>query len=123
VIQGLARLPDLEAEQAPLPALEVSSSISFPVGSSWPASSAEESCDHRGFAKQIFPTPGRGQLTFEIDQQTLKELEPGPRQLALIPDPPPWEADPEPKLGRDTGARLSRRRTKLGISPGQASLF
>lgn len=64
-----------------------------------------------------------GQLTLGPQQLTLEETRPSPQQLALLPEPPPWEMpDTAPSI-RSAKGRLSRRRSRSGISPGQTSLF
>jgi hypothetical protein len=64
------------------------------------------------------------------NQPAIWDAEPEPRQLALIPDPDPWEADRPPPAGARPPGRAertehaSRRRRRTTIpSPGQLSLF
>ncbi len=122
----LPRLPHLEAEQAVLGGLQ-ESLVSSPAGSSQhrlivPRAFAIEA-PREPDVEESFKGTEAGQLSLESHQQILKELEPAPQQLPLLPDPAPWEADPEPQRGVPASSRLSRRRTKLGITPGQTTLF
>ncbi|MGH9197273.1 MAG: hypothetical protein ACRD1T_16230, partial [Acidimicrobiia bacterium] len=63
-----------------------------------------------------------GQLRLDQNQMELDDAEPEAVQLALFPEPPPWEAAPEEPRPTRSG-RLSRKRSRLGITPGQRSLF
>jgi hypothetical protein len=64
-----------------------------------------------------------GQLSLHgPNQMELVKASPGPVQLALLPEPPPWELPDEPAPARRPG-RLKRSRSKSKISPGQTSLF
>jgi hypothetical protein len=126
VITELPRLPHLEAEQALLVGLQ-ERLVSSPARSSQhrlivPRAVAIEAPRELD-AEESFTGPGAGQLSLESHQQMLKELKPAPQQLPLLPDPAPWEVDPEPQRGMPASSRLSRRRTKLGITPGQTTLF
>lgn len=66
--------------------------------------------------------PPPSQLTLGAEQMMLSDVEPAPVQLSLFPDPPLWEGDP-PAPAAPRRGRLARRRGKLGISPGQRTLF
>ena len=69
------------------------------------------------------PPTIHGQLTLGPQQMTLDENQPGPQQLALLPDPPPWEMPDKAPAIKPQKGRLSRRRNRSGISPGQTSFF
>ena len=65
---------------------------------------------------------GAGEPEPTGNQPAIWDAEPEPRQLALLPEPDPWEADrPAPAAGA-RGGRLSRRRSRAA-SPDQLSLF
>lgn len=67
-----------------------------------------------------------GQLSFGPQQGVLSEAELPPQQLALLPDPPPWEQDPgPPPLGRAgfKQGRMAKKHSRMGTSPGQVALF
>lgn len=65
-----------------------------------------------------------GQLVLGAPEQPeLTEASPPPVQLSLLPDPPPWELDPGPAPAALKGGRLSRRRARTGVTPGQTQLF
>jgi hypothetical protein len=67
--------------------------------------------------------PIPGQLSLHgADQLELEKPPSVPVQLALLPEPPPWELADDPVAPRRPG-RLRRRRSKSKISPGQTSLF
>jgi hypothetical protein len=66
--------------------------------------------------------PGPGQLSLINPQLELRQLEPEPQQLALLPDPPLWEKDAPSSKAKVQG-RLARKRSRERISPGQGSLF
>jgi hypothetical protein len=131
VTLGPARLPNLEAEQFQLSGLEESLMAArerliaarAPDVRLWTGPRVTEISDDQQEldGDEAHPGPGAGQLTFGSDQQILPEPEPAARQLALLPDPPPWEADPEPHPEGATSSRLSKRRIKRRISPGQPS--
>jgi hypothetical protein len=63
---------------------------------------------------------GPGQLRLGEGQTALSDLEPEPVQLALLPDPPPWEERPASTQSKRGG---SKRRTRRTISADQTSLF
>jgi hypothetical protein len=63
--------------------------------------------------------PGLDQLSFGPTQAVLPEAAPPPCQLALLPDPPPWEL-PAPPLRRPRRRSAGRRRA---MSPGQLALL
>jgi hypothetical protein len=65
--------------------------------------------------------PGPDQLSFGENQPAIWDAEPEPRQLALLPDPEPWEADRPSPAGAPPG-RLARRRARAA-PPDQLSLF
>ena len=67
--------------------------------------------------------PGAGQLNLIADQLELTQVPPAPQQLALLPDPPLWEQEPEPVATPASAGRLARKRSRARISPGQGSLF
>lgn len=66
-----------------------------------------------------------GQLSFGPEQGVLSEAEPEPQQLALLPEPPPWEQDPglPASLACLKGGRMSRKHSRAGTFPGQTALF
>jgi hypothetical protein len=66
--------------------------------------------------------PWEDQLGLLADQPKLQDVPGIAVQLPLLPDPAPWETDPYPVLPPKPG-RLARKRTRLGITPGQATLF
>ncbi len=111
-------MPGLSSEQSQLPGLEQLSGkatrLSFsPDFGIMPFQAETEEEDHR--------RPGAGQLCLESEQEALCEVLPAPRQLALLPDPPPWEDRCRPALARRRDAsNLSKRRV---AQPPQASLF
>lgn len=60
------------------------------------------------------------------NQPAIWDAEPEPRQLALLPDPDPWEADrpPPTNMTGSRGGRLARRRRRNAVPPpDQLSLF
>lgn len=116
-------LPHLFAQQGNLPSLDGLMPLpTSGTAESWPLGESTDASLATGGAAQAFRALDRDQLTLESEQGVLRELDPMPRQLGLLPDPPPWEAEgPEPSV--PSKSRLSKRRQKLGISPGQASLF
>ena len=74
--------------------------------------------------------PGAGAVA--RNQPAIWDAEPEPRQLALLPDPDPWEADRPlpagtpggPGTAEARGGRLARRRRRNAAPPpGQLSLF
>lgn len=67
--------------------------------------------------------PGPGQLHFGENQEQLTEAPVEACQLPLLPDPPVWEAEPPSFPARPRKGRLARKRSNLGLSPGQMSLF
>lgn len=69
------------------------------------------------------PKPGLDQLTFGPNQQVLTPQPPEPQQLAMLPEPPPWEMGDEPTRATTGKGRLAKRRSRAGISPGQTTLF
>lgn len=69
------------------------------------------------------PPAIHGQLTLGPQQMTLDENHPVPQQLALLPEPPPWEMPDNAPATKSQKGRLSRRRNRSGISPGQTSFF
>lgn len=72
-----------------------------------------------------------GQLTLPVSrdaphQPSIWDAEPEPRQLALLPDPEPWEAErprPPTRAPGPSGRRLARRRARAAPSPDQLPLF
>jgi len=56
------------------------------------------------------------------EQRELTEVPLPAIQMSLLPDPPLWELDPGPPPAVLRG-RLSRRRSRSGITAGQQSLF
>ena len=69
----------------------------------------------------VRPIPGQLSL-HGADQLELEKPPTVPVQLALLPEPPPWELPDEPVATRKP-ARLNRKRSKSKVSPGQSSLF
>ena len=71
--------------------------------------------------------PGAGAVA--RNQPAIWDAEPEPRQLALLPDPDPWEADRPAPTGTAgasgaRGGRLGRRRRRNPAPPpDQLSLF
>ena len=66
--------------------------------------------------------PGAGAVA--RNQPAIWDAEPEPRQLALIPDPDAWEADPPVAGPARAGGRLGRRRRRNPAPPpDQLSLF
>lgn len=67
------------------------------------------------------PIPGQLSLN-GADQLELEKTSSAPVQLALLPEPPPWELPDEPVPARKLG-RPKASRSKSKITPGQTSLF
>lgn len=59
------------------------------------------------------------------NQPAIWDAEPEPRQLALLPEPEPWEVDRPIPAGAAgaRGGRLARRRSRTAPPPDQLSLF
>lgn len=117
--QDQTRLP-IDPEQPPLPGLEGAAQPPLMARvrdelPEWPL---------RPFVVEV--EVGPDQLSMGPNQQSLSDVEPEAVQLSMLPDPPPWEMPEEgpvtPTPSGRTG-RLSKRRNKRGISPGQRSLF
>lgn len=106
------KLPSIDAEQFNLPGLQEFTTTDAWVVNPYFEPPAQEPAR---------PTPG--QLHFGPNQEPLAESEAVARQLPLLPDPPVWEAEPAPAPARPRKGRLARRRSNLGLSPGQMSLF
>ena len=111
-------LPDLVAEQEHLTGL---AERGYALTKTVPGPSEVDSHDSPTGAGEEAADPGDDQLRFGPQQQVLSELEPLPRQLPLLPDPPPWEM---PVLRRPTSptrwqanGRATRREAR------QVSLF
>lgn len=66
---------------------------------------------------------GLDQLRLDHNQLEITDAEPDPIQLMLFPEPPPWESGSEEHQASARSGRLSRKRSRLGITPGQRSLF
>jgi hypothetical protein len=64
--------------------------------------------------------PGGDQLLLGPNQMLLSEAEPDPRQLSLLPDPPPWDR-PAPRLRR--ARTRARRILPAETLAGQLPLF
>lgn len=73
--------------------------------------------------EQDVPQPGLDQLSFGPNQQVLTPQPPEPQQLAMLPEPAPWEMSDEPVRPITGKGRLAKRRSRAGISPGQTTLF
>lgn len=56
-------------------------------------------------------------------QPSIWDAEPEPRQLALLPEPEPWEAEPPTDPRTPRGGRLARRRARAVAGPDQLPLF
>lgn len=67
--------------------------------------------------------PATSQLRLDQNQLEITDAHPDPIQLMLFPEPPLWEAGAEESRRPGTPGRLSRKRSRLGITPGQGSLF
>jgi hypothetical protein len=67
------------------------------------------------------PQPDPDQLAFDQNQPAIWDSEPEPRQLAMLPEPEPWEAD-RPAATSVRPGRFARRRARAA-SPDQLSLF
>ncbi len=110
----LLTLPSLEAEQCNLPGLPSFLLTAAPLVPQ-PAE------------KVSFVSPdthsSSDQLSFEANQEPLSETPASPCQLPLLPDPPVWEMGPVAPAPKSRKGRLARKRTNLGLSPGQMSLF
>jgi hypothetical protein len=67
------------------------------------------------------------QLALPLDapahQPSIWDAEPEPRQLALLPEPEPWEAERAPAPRRQPAGRLARRRALAVAGPDQLPLF
>lgn len=108
----LTKLPSIEAEQFNLPGLQ-----DFTTSDAWVVNPYFE-------PPAVEPVvPGPGQLRFGANQEPLSEAPSVARQLPLLPDPPVWEAEPAPARTPPRKGRLARKRSNLGLSPGQMSLF
>jgi hypothetical protein len=105
--QPRVRLPGIDPEQQPLPGLKPTR-IAEPIQSPLMAEVSEEVPE--------------GQMRIYGDQPPLSPRDPEPTQLALLPDPPPWEMPDEPRAKVPKG-RLSKKRSRAGITPGQTKLF
>lgn len=106
------KLPSIDAEQFNLPGLQDFTTNDDRVINPYFEPPAETAV-----------RPGPGQLHFGANQEPLTEPPAEARQLPLLPDPPVWEAEPPSAPVRARKGRLARKRSNLGLSPGQMSLF
>lgn len=109
-------LGPLEGEQQSLPGTEhlaprqppLMAAVTEEVEATWPLRPAR---------------PGPGQLNLTSEQMELEQVEPQPVQLQLLDEPPPWETPQVSPAPKDKTGRLAKKRSRKGITPGQASLF
>jgi hypothetical protein len=106
------KLPSIDAEQFNLPGLQ-----EFTTTDAWVINPYFEP------PADVAVKPGPGQLHFGANQEPLSESPAEACQLPLLPDPPVWEAEPPRAPARPRKGRLARKRSNLGLSPGQMSLF
>jgi hypothetical protein len=137
VSEEQAATPLFGPDQAPIPGLETPARkgrrpdrdaptqppLMSPVSEdlpTWPLS-PYDSASH--VSPEAPPSVGPDQLSFDANQISLDEVEPGPEQLLLLPEPPVWEEPATPPQREAVNGRLARRRSRRGITPGQQSLF
>lgn len=106
------KLPSIDAEQFNLPGLQ-----DFTTTNPWVINPYFEP------PADATVRPGPGQLHFGANQEQLTESPAEACQLPLLPDPPVWEAESPRVPARSRKGRLARKRSNLGLSPGQMSLF
>jgi len=95
-----------------------------PAGEPGPAAGEPEQGATRATDAPDAPIPDSGEEGLDRNQPAIWDAEPEPRQLPLLPDPDPWEADrPSPGPTRPRGGRLARRRSRTAVPPDQLSLF
>lgn len=106
------KLPSIDAEQFNLPGLQEFTTNDARVINPYFEPPADATV-----------RPGPGQLRFGANQEQLTESPAEACQLPLLPDPPVWEAEPPRAPARPRKGRLAKKRSNLGLSPGQMSLF
>ncbi|CAN5901037.1 hypothetical protein BH23ACT12_BH23ACT12_03840 [soil metagenome] len=111
----VTKLPSIEPEQANLPGLHAFLSSGGWVMNPYPVQEPADDPALRG--------PGPDQLHFGANQEPLSESSGEACQLPLLPDPPVWAAEPPTPSPRPRKGRRTRKRSNLGLSPGQMSLF